>query len=235
MLAVKDLKAGYGKLQVLYGTSFEVREKEILAVVGPNGSGKSTLLKAIFGLATIHGGKVTFNGEDITGLPPHERAKKGLAYLPQVGNTFERLSVYENLKMAGYTLDEDELKDRLEEVLSFLPYIVPFLNRKVWSLSGGERQMVAMAMALMRRAQILMIDEPTAALAPKVVGRLLKKITELRDVLGKGIILVEQNAKRALEVSDRALLLVAGQQVFLGSPQELLSDPELARMYLGVK
>jgi len=235
LLAVKELKAGYDKLKVLYGVSFEVREREILAVVGPNGSGKSTLLKAIFGLATVHGGKVVFEGEDITGLPPHVKAKRGLAYLPQIGNTFERLTVYENLMMAGYTLSKEELKERMEEVLSFLPYIAPYLGRKVWNLSGGERQMVAMAMALMRRAKVLMIDEPTAALAPKVVKKLLRKITELRDVLGKGVILVEQNARSALEICDRALLLVAGKQIFLGDPNDLLSDRDLARTYLGVK
>ncbi|HDI31336.1 MAG TPA: ABC transporter ATP-binding protein [Thermofilum sp.] len=235
LLGVEDLNAGYGKLQILYGITFSLENKEILAIVGPNGSGKSTLLKSIFGLTTVYSGKVIFKGEEITNKPPHEKARIGLAYLPQIGNTFEKLTVIENLKMACYTLEEHEVKERIEEVLAIFPHIKPYLKRRVWSLSGGERQMVAMAMALTRRPEIIMMDEPSAALAPKIASQIFEKIVEIRDSLGKGVVLVEQNAKKALEVCDKALLLVAGQQAFLGSPEELLADPELAQTYLGVK
>ncbi len=233
LLEVSDLWAGYGKLQVLFNVSFSLEGGELLAVVGPNGSGKSTLLKAIFGLATIHSGKVVLEGRDITRLKPHERAKLGMAYLPQLGNVFERLTVRENLKMAGYTLEGEEFEERLREALEFLPEVRRMLDRRVWTLSGGERQMVAMAMALIRRPKVIMFDEPTATLAPKVAEQVLSKVVELSE-RGLGVILVEQNAKRALEVSERALLLVAGRQVFLGPSKELLNNPELSKMYLGV-
>ncbi len=234
LLHGQRINSGYGKLHILFDIDFSVKRDEILVIVGPNGSGKSTLLKTVFGLTTLYDGRILFDGEDITRLKPHERAKRGLAYLPQVSNTFETLTVRENLMMAAYTLDEDEAEAKVREVLDFLPRVREKLDQRVYNLSGGERQMVAMAMAIMREPKLIMLDEPTAALAPKIASEVLKKIVELKEVLGMSVVLVEQNAKRALEIGDRALLLVAGQKVFEGGADELLNSPDLASMYLGI-
>jgi len=235
LLDVDDLRAGYGSLQVLYGVTFSLSKGELLAIVGPNGSGKSTLLKAITGLATLHGGRVLLDGEDITSLKPHEKARRGLVYVPQVGSVFEKLTVRENLMMAGYTLDEEELWRRVREVLEILPRLRGMMGRKAWTLSGGERQMLALAMALVREPKLLMLDEPTANLAPKIAKSLMKVVVDVRDSMNIGVVLVEQNASMALEVCDRALLLVSGRQVYLGPPSDLLSRKDLASVYLGVE
>ena len=196
LLEVNNLSAGYGKLQILDRVSFSLDKKEILAIVGPNGSGKSTLLKTIFGLTSIYDGKILFMNKDITHLPPHEKARIGLAYLPQVGNTFEKLSVIENLRMGGYVLQDEELEKRISEVLDFFPILKDYLHRKVLTLSGGERQMVAMAMALLRKPEILMMDEPTAALAPKIATQVFEKIIEIRESLGKSCLLYTSPSPR---------------------------------------
>ncbi|MEM4700272.1 MAG: ABC transporter ATP-binding protein, partial [Candidatus Nezhaarchaeales archaeon] len=230
----KSLNAGYGRFHVLFDVSTNMKEGEVTVVVGPNGSGKSTLLKAIFGLASVYSGSITLGGEDITGLPPHKVARKGVAYLPQVGNLFLNLTVRENLIMATYVLSEDESRDRMEEVLSHYPMLKPLMGRRADSLSGGERQILAMAMALMRRPKVMLFDEPTANLAPKVALEVLREVVRLRDEYGVTIALVEQNAKRALESGDRALLLVSGRVAFEGTCRELLNHPELGPLYLGL-
>jgi len=234
VLRVEDLVAGYGNLKVLFGANLEVRRREIVAVVGPNGSGKSTLLKAIAGLATVFSGKILFDGVDMTAIKPHDRARMGLAYLPQTDNVFSRLTVKENLILAGYTVPKDEFEERLKAALEFLPRVRAVLHRKVWTLSGGERQMVAIAMAVIRKPRLVMLDEPSASLAPKVAAQIFDKIVELRDRLGLGVVLVEQNARKALEISDKALLLVAGRPVFWGPSHELRGREDLLEVYLGV-
>lgn len=234
MIRTEQLNAGYGKLHVLYDVNFEAPRKEITVIVGPNGSGKSTLLKAIFGLITIYSGKVIYNGVDVTKKPPHEKAKLGLAYVPQVDNVFATLTVEENLKIAGYLLDKKELKDRIDLVLDIFPVLKDFMKRKAGTLSGGERQMLAISMALIRNAKVLMLDEPTGQLAPKIATMIFNKIIELRDRLGLTIILVEQNAKKALEIGDKAYLLVSGKVVFNGKARELLEHKELGKLYLGI-
>ncbi len=232
---VENLKVGYGKLEILHGVTFKVEKNELFVIVGPNGSGKSTLLKGLFGLATIMGGKILFNGEDVTKLPPHERSKKGLAYHPQLNNTFENLSVRENILLAGYFLDRDELERRLEKVLEFLPEIRGFMDRKVRTLSGGERQMVAFAMNMIKEPNTVMFDEPTAALSPKMADLIFDRIVKLKTEYGLTVVLVEQNAKKALELGDRAMLLVTGTVKFLGPADELLTHEDLASMYLGLR
>jgi len=234
MIETKELNAGYGKIHVLYDVNFTAKPREITVIVGPNGSGKSTLLKTIMGLTTVYSGSIVFEGKDVTTLPPHERAKIGLAYLPQLESTFSNLTVKENLIMAGYMLDEDEFKDRLEMVKNVFPIIQQYWTKKVRYLSGGERQMVAMAMALLRKPKVMMFDEPTAHLAPKIAFQVLSKIIELRDTLGLTIVLVEQSARKALEIGDRAYLLVSGRTIFEGSAKELLAHPELGKLYLGI-
>ena len=234
MLQTTNLYSGYGKLKVLFDINFKAKEKEITVVVGPNGAGKTTLMNSICGLATIHGGKVIFEGKEITGMPPHKIAKLGIAYLPQLGNVFAELTVEENLRIAGYLLDEREVKDRIDEVLDIFPKLRGFLKRKAGTLSGGERRMLAIAMALMRRPKILLLDEMTTDLAPILVKRVLEKVVELRDRLGLTIVLVEQHAKRALEIGDWAYLLVSGTIRFEGKPEDLLEHPQFAKLYLGI-
>lgn len=233
-LEVRNLHAGYGKIRIVSNISLDVKERELLAVVGPNGSGKSTLLKAIFGLCTIFSGTITFKGVDITRTPPHMRSLMGLAYLPQLGNVFENLTVKENIMLAMHD-NNSHLDERLERVFDLLPELRAFLNRKVKTLSGGERQMVALAMCLLRNPSLIMFDEPTAALAPRLARQVIKKISSLRDELEVSVVLVEQNALAALEVCDRALLMVSGAVKFLGSPSELLERRELVKTYLGLE
>ncbi|MCD6503982.1 ABC transporter ATP-binding protein [Candidatus Bathyarchaeota archaeon] len=235
MLKIENLNAGYKDIQVLFDVSLNVGEEEICVLVGPNGSGKSTLLKTVMGLTQIYSGEIRFNGETITGLPPHKITKLGIAYLPQIDNVFSNLKVKENLWMAGYILEERTLKERVEEVLEDFPILKDYLNRRAGTLSGGERQMLAMAMAMMRRPKIMLFDEPTGNLAPKIAVQVLNKIAELREKYGVTIILAEQNAKKALELGDRAILLVSGRVKFEGKSRDLLSHPELGKIYLGIK
>lgn len=234
LLEVNDLSAGYGKVEIMSDVSFSSNEKEILVIVGPNGSGKSTLLKALFGLCRVFKGRVLFRGEDLTHLPPYKRSKRGMAYLPQVNNVFESLTVQENLALAAHDIAREELEDRLEDVLSFLPELKGLTQKKVRTLSGGERQMVALAMNLLRNPSLVMLDEPTTALAPRLASQVLRKATALRDERGVSVLLVEQNARAALEIGDRALLMVSGRVRFLGDAWDLLKNKELAKMYLGL-
>jgi branched-chain amino acid transport system ATP-binding protein len=234
VLEVKGLRAGYGQMEIVSNVTFDVGDREVVAVVGPNGSGKSTLLKAVFGLCRVFAGAVLFRGEDVTRLPPHRRSRLGMAYLPQTGNVFESLTVRENLMLAAHDLGEEEVGKRLEGVLSLFPELGGLMRRKVRTLSGGERQIVALSMSLLRNPSLVMLDEPTAALAPRLVKQALKRVVELRDEAGVSIVLVEQNALSALEVSDKALLMVSGTVKFWGSSRELLEDRELAKTYLGL-
>ena len=234
MIEINGLNAGYKRLHVLYDISLRFEKDMINVVVGPNGSGKSTLLKSIFGLTTIYSGSIKFNGVELNGLTPHQIARKGIAYLPQVDNVFSNLTVAENMLMAGYTLRRDEVEERIEEVSETFPVIKRYWRSRAGVLSGGERQMVAMAMALLRRPKVMMFDEPTGSLAPKIANEVLEKIVELKDTLRITIILVEQNAKKALEIGDKAYLLVGGRLIFHGDAHELLEHPELGKLYLGV-
>ncbi len=235
MLKVKNLYAGYGKFKVLFDINIEVPEKEITVVVGPNGAGKTTLLNSIVGLATIHSGDIIYEGKSIAGVPSHKIARTGISLVPQMGNVFAELSVFENLRMAGYTLERDELKDRLDEVLEMFPVLKEFLHRKAGTLSGGERRMLAIAMGLIRNPKLMLLDEVTMDLAPIIAKKVIQKVVDLRDELGITILLVEQMAKRALEIGDSAYLLVSGTIKFSGKAEELLQHPELAKLYLGVR
>ncbi len=234
MLEVRNLSAGYGTLHILSDVSMSAKKNEITVIVGPNGSGKSTLLKSIFGLTNIYSGEISVDGFNLVGLPPHTVARSGIAYLPQVQNIFPTLTVEENLKMAGYTVESAELRDRISEVSQMFPIILERMKRKSGQLSGGERQMLAMSMALLRRPKLMLMDEPTGALAPKIALSVLAKITEIREKLGIAMVLVEQNARRALETGNRACLMVSGRTTFEGPANELLANPQLGRLYLGI-
>src|SRR5438132_1905763 len=234
MIKVDEVSAGYGKLQILDDVSIEARPEKITVIVGPNGSGKSTLLKTIAGLTNIYRGSITLSGTKISGLPPYKIARMGIAYLPQTESTFTRLTVAENFKMAGYTVEANDLKERLAKALEIFPKLSSYLNSKVSNLSGGERQMVAMTMALLRKPSVIMFDEPTANLAPIVATQVLDTITYLSQAPGITILLVEQNASRALQIGHRAYLLASGRVIFQGTTKELLGHKELGRLYLGL-
>jgi len=235
MLKIEDINAGYGRLHVLFDINAKVKDKGITVIVGPNGSGKSTLLKTVMGITQVYSGEILLNGRNILGLPPHVVTKLGIAYLPQVDNVFANLKVKENLLMAGYILGRDEAKERAKEVLSDFPVLNEYMGRRAGTLSGGERQMLAMAMAMMRRPKIMLFDEPTGSLAPKMAFEVLDKIVKLRDNYGITLVLAEQNARRALEHGDEAILLVSGRVMYEGNSQALLKHPELGQVYLGVK
>ncbi len=233
MLLVNDVSAGYGKLQILYGVNVEVSRGSIVALLGPNGSGKSTLLKTVFGLTTVYSGTVTYNGRDITYMPPHARARLGIAYLPQVGNVFGNLTVEENLKMAAYTISRDTFLERLDKVYGLFPILREFRKRRAGQLSGGQRQMLGIAMALVRDAKLIILDEPTAMLAPKAAQEIADTIVELRRS-GITILLAEQNAMLAMDIADKVYILASGRVIFEGPPSDLLARPDLGKLYLGL-
>jgi branched-chain amino acid transport system ATP-binding protein len=233
MMVIRNLNSGYGTSQVLTDVNLTVNKGQIYGIVGPNGSGKSTLLKTIFGLTNIYGGTIEFNGTSLIGLPPHDVAKLGITYIPQVGNTFSNLKVKENLILSAYTITEEEKEGRVEEILETFPIVRESLDRKARTLSGGERQMLAMAMGLMRRPVLMMFDEPASNLAPQIALQVVEKIEELRTS-GITVILVEQVVKKWLELSDEACLLVSGSVMYDGQSENLLQESELGRIYLGI-
>lgn len=235
MLKVDGVSSGYGKLQILTDISLEAQPGEVTVVVGPNGSGKSTLLKSIAGLTNIYKGTVSIDQKALSGHPPHVIARMGVAYLPQTESVFTQLKVSENFRMAAYMVSKEEYQARLKDSLGVFPQLESYMNSKVVNLSGGERQMVAMTMALLRKPQVILFDEPTANLSPKYATQVLKTINSIVKDRGLTVVLVEQNAKRALEMGDRAYLLVGGRNAFVGTAKELLSHQELAKLYLGMK
>ncbi len=234
IIETKGLNVGYGPVHVIYNLDFKAPNGKVTVIVGPNGVGKSSLLKAIMGLTTVYSGKVYFQGKDITKMLPHARTNAGIGYMPQVGNIFSRLSVEDNLKMAAYTINDKKMyQEKLEMVLSLFPVLKGFMPRAAGTLSGGERQMLAESMVLMRDPKVMLVDEPTAGLMPKLVTDVLKKLKEMADTTGLPVIIVEQRARRALEIGDYAYMMRGGKFTFEGSAEELLNHPLLTEMYLG--
>ncbi|MGC8816927.1 MAG: ABC transporter ATP-binding protein [Candidatus Hadarchaeum sp.] len=234
MLTIRGLNAGYGKFQVLFDVNAEVKKGKILTIVGPNGSGKSTLIKTVMGMTKVYSGKITFKNDDITGLSTHLVTKRGISYLPQTGNVFSNLTVEENLMLAGYTLSKEDTKKRISETIEEFPIVKKYLRKKCGFLSGGERQMVAMAMAMIRKPEMILFDEPVASLSPKAANEVMKKILELNK-RGITVVLIEQAAKKALQIADDALLMTSGKVTYQGSAKNLLAHPELGKVYLGIK
>ena len=234
VIQVDSLDSGYMGNHILFGVDFEALEGLITVIVGPNGSGKSTLLKSMFGLCTIHSGTIRVRGTDITGMAPHEVARQRIAYLPQVNNVFANLTVLENLAMAGYTLGHHDARERIPPLLETFPVLGRLRSSKAGVLSGGERQMLGMAMALVRRPTVMLFDEPTASLSPRLADEVLAKIREMKESFGITVVLVEQNVERALGLGDRVYLLANGKNVFDGRPDDLLGQPDLGRLYLGI-
>ncbi|GAB6280058.1 MAG: ABC transporter ATP-binding protein [Thermovirga sp.] len=234
LLHISGLNAGYGAIHVLFDVNLECSEGEAVAIVGPNGSGKTTLLNSIFRLAGIFSGSVMLDGTEIHRESPHKVAMHGIGYLRQEGNIFAGLSVEENLKMGGFTLPKREIGKRMEEVLSLIKPVRAFLHRTAGTLSGGEREMVALASSLMCRPKLLLLDEPTSGLSPIAAGQIAELVKDLKEEERLSMLIVEQNLKRILDVVDRCSLLVSGKVIFSGGPEDLLSHKELMRTYLGL-
>ncbi len=235
MLTVRKLNAGYGKLQVLYDLSIEVPAKGLTVVVGPNGAGKTTLLCSIMNIAKVFSGEILFEGNSLIGELTHNLAQKGIAYVPQMGNVFAGLSVMDNLHMAGYMLSKAEADAKAEQMTEIFPVLKKFIHRSAGTLSGGERRMLAIAMGLMKNPKLMLLDELSTDLAPIIAERVMMEVARMRDELGITILMVEQMAKRALEIGDTAYLLVSGQVKYSGQANSLLHEPELCSMYLGIK
>ncbi len=234
MLKVENFFAGYKELRILFDINATVEKGKVTTIVGSNGSGKSTFLKSIFGLVTIQSGRVLYKSKDITLIPPHKKTMIGIAYLPQVENIFTNLTVEENLRMAGYTLKNEEYKERLNLVKEVFPELKMKLKQNGSTLSGGERQFLAIASALIKKAELLMLDEPTAMLSPRLASDTFKKILEIKEMFGLTVLIVEQNVKKALEISDNACMLMNGRIVFEGKSEELLNHEKFERFCIGI-
>ena len=230
-LELRDVVGGYGDTQILHGVSIAVDPGEIVVIIGPNGAGKSTAIKAVFGLLKLTGGQVFLDGEDITNMPPEQVVRHGVCYVPQTANIFPSLSVEENLEMGAFVRDDD-FTPRLNEIYDLFPPLKEKRRQTAGTLSGGQRQMVAMGKALMLEPRILLLDEPTAGLSPKFRGEIFS-IVKTVHAAGIPILMVEQNAKQALKIADRGYVLVDGRNKFTGTGRELLDDPDVASMFLG--
>lgn len=232
VLHVEDLVAGYiPEVNILNGCNVEVREGEFIGVIGPNGAGKSTVLKAILGQCTTRSGSVMLNGENITGLKAHELVERGVGYVPQTQNVFQSLTVSENLEM-GCFLKPKVFQERFEYVSSLFPKLRDRAAQRAGSLSGGERQMVAMGRALMMEPKLLLLDEPSAGLSPALQDEVFIQCKKINSE-GIAILMVEQNARRCLQVTDRAYVLDQGRNAYTGTGRELLNDPNVIKLYLG--
>ena len=233
LLEVQDMYAGYVKdLDILQGVNFKIYPGELVAVIGPNGAGKSTLAKTIFGLLTPHKGRIVFQEESIAGLKSDQIVQRGLCYVPQIANVFRSLTVEENLEMGAFVLGNASLQSLKDEIFSRFPRLAERRKQRAGTLSGGERQMLAMGKALMLQPKLLLLDEPSAALSPILVNSVFDQIRQINQT-GTAIVLVEQNAKKALELSDRGYVLEAGRDRFEAPGRELLNNPRVAELYLG--
>tara|TARA_B100000989_G_scaffold65196_1_gene45294 strand:+ start:8835 stop:9539 length:705 start_codon:yes stop_codon:yes gene_type:complete len=230
-LSGENLVVGYGAADILHGCSIDVNKGEIAVIVGPNGSGKSTAMKAIFGMLNLKSGSVKIDGEDITSVSVFERVKKGMAFVPQTNNVFASLTVEENLEMGAF-LQKDDFSSTIDEVYSLFPVLKEKRKQEAGELSGGQRQQVAVGRALMTKPQVLMLDEPTAGVSPIIMDELFDRIIEISK-RGISILMVEQNAKQALNIADKGFVLTQGVNKFSGTGISLLSNPEVRKSFLG--
>ena len=226
------MTGGYGEgPDIINSCTLNVNKGEIVAILGPNGAGKSTAMKAMLGLLNLKSGNVLIEGEDITKMSPQERVKKGISFVPQTRNVFAELTVRENLEVGAF-LRKDDVTKVINEIYDLFPILREKKDQAVGQLSGGQRQQVALGRALMIRPSVLMLDEPTAGVSPIVMDELFEHILQVKKT-DVAIIMVEQNAKQALSISDRGYILVTGENKFEGSGKELLNDPEVRRSFLG--
>ncbi len=231
VLEVQGIEGGYGHAKILNGVSLKLGKGQIVSVVGPNGAGKSTLMKAIFGLVRVTSGRVLLNEKNITNTQPESLVRLGMAYVPQINNVFPSLSVLENLEMGAY-IRKDNFRPRIEELFTLFPDLRDSRQRPAGQLSGGQRNMLAMARALMLDTRVLLLDEPTAGLAPKVTLSVWERIESIRDS-GVAVLVVEQNTRMALERSNYGYILVTGRNRYEGPGSDLLASEEVANLYLG--
>ena len=233
VLETEGLTAGYvPEVNILHDVEVHVDEGEIVTIVGPNGAGKSTLIKSIVGLVPLRGGRVRLRGDDVSGAKPHVIARKGVGYVPQLDNVFPSMTVDENLELGAIVRKERSVRERMAVMHELFPVLSMRRRQSAGNLSGGERQMVAMAKALMADPSILLLDEPSAGLAPLVVDLIFERVQAINEA-GVTIMMVEQNARRALALSDRGYVLDLGRNRFEGPGQELLHDPKVIELYLG--
>ena len=230
-LVGKNLTAGYGGVDIIKNINLEVKQGEIAVIVGPNGAGKSTAMKALLGMLKLTDGSVTFAQDDITSMLPQDRVNLGIAFVPQTQNVFTGMSVEENLEMGGF-IRSDDIRLTIEDIYNLFPILKEKRNQNTGELSGGQRQQVAFGRALMTKPKILMLDEPTAGVSPIVMDELFSRIIEVGKT-GVGILMVEQNAKQALNIADRGYVLVNGKNSREGSGQDLLNNPEVRKSFLG--
>jgi neutral amino acid transport system ATP-binding protein len=233
MLSLEAVTAGYTDEDIIRDISIHIDRGEIVTIIGPNGCGKSTIMKTVFGLTKLRGGKINFKDHDITGKKPYELVRLGLAYVPQERNVFPSLTVKENLEI-GAVLMGERTEERLEFILELFPDLAGRLGQKAGTMSGGEQKMLAVGRAMVTEPSLILLDEPSAALSPKIMGLLFAEIKAINE-RGVTILMVEQNARRALAVSDRGYVLENGRNRFQGPARSLLDDPEVCRLYLGKK
>jgi len=230
-LAGTSMTGGYGSADILHDCTIAVEQGEIAVVVGPNGAGKSTAMKAVFGMLNLRKGQVTLDGEDITGLSPQARVQKGMGFVPQTRNVFTSMSVEENLEMGAF-IRNDDVHETMQQVFELFPVLFEKRRQPAGELSGGQRQQVAVGRALMTRPKVLMLDEPTAGVSPIVMDELFDRIIEIART-GIAILMVEQNAKQALNIADKGYVLVQGRNRYTDTGEALLADPEVRRAFLG--
>ncbi|MFA5520747.1 MAG: ABC transporter ATP-binding protein [Castellaniella sp.] len=232
ILEAKGVYAGYGDTEILHDVSLRVATGKITTIIGPNGAGKSTFLKTLMGFLIPREGSVHFEGEDVTTLPAHIRVTRGIAFVPQLDNVFPSLTVEENLRMGGYTLDNDVRRQRVAEQYERFPRLGDRRRQRVHTMSGGERQMLALARALMTGPRMLLLDEPTAALSPRIAAEVFEKIKEINSQ-GPTVLIVEQNAELSLASSDFGVVLADGRNAFEGPANQILTDEKIRNAYLG--
>ena len=225
------MTGGYGPVDILHNCTIAVEKGQIAVIVGPNGAGKSTAMKAVFGMLSLRGGRVLLAGEDITKLSPQARVRKGMGFVPQTHNIFTTMTVEENLEMGAF-IRRDEIKDTMAQVYDLFPILKQTRYQAAGELSGGQRQQVAVGRALMTQPKVLMLDEPTAGVSPIVMDELFDRIIEVART-GISILMVEQNARQALDIADKGYVLVQGANRFTDTGQALLADPEVRRSFLG--
>jgi ABC-type branched-subunit amino acid transport system ATPase component len=231
ILEVEKITAGYSQIDILHDVQIKVEPGQIVSVIGPNGAGKSTLLKTIFGILKPRHGTITLKEDDITGLKPDKVARKGISYVPQVDNVFTTMTIQENLEMGAF-IRNDDYSRRIEEIYALFPVLGERSKQKAGQLSGGQRQMVAMGRALMLDPQLLLLDEPSAGLAPKLVDMIFEKIKEI-NATGVAIMIVEQNARKALKMADHGYVLAMGRNILDDTGEALLASEEVGKLYLG--
>ncbi len=234
LLELENVHCGYGKIKIVFGVSMVLQEKEIAVIAGPNGSGKSTLVKAVVKLVDVTEGRIRFAGNDITDESPEDICTAGIGYVPQRNNIFRSLSIEENLEMGSLAMKAAERREAIEGMFRLFPLLRERRAERADTLSGGERQMLAIARALIAKPRLLILDEPTAALAPKIIKEVMHKVLEIRDT-GVTILLVEQNLRSAIEIADKGLIMASGTTVFEGSKAEMLQSDHIAQLYFGGK